>query len=451
MLQALRNPAVRGTLWTLGSYGLSMGLRFGSNLILTRLLIPEYFGLMALASTLGMGLELLSDLGTQQSVIQNQRGEEEDFYNTAWTVEVIRGVALWIMCLIVTLPMAHIYGDSRLKLLIPIVGLTSVFGGFSSNSIAILNRRMQLGLFTLFENISYLFSLVVMLTAVWLYPTIWTLAIAGLAGPIFETISSHFLIPGHRNRFAWNQEALDSILHFGKGIFAATALMFLADQADRFILGKLLSLELLGIYTIAFTIATLPRELLKTVSYRVLFPTASKSADRPRAEVCKTLRKQRWLILLPSASIIAFVTCYGDYAIRLLYDERYIDAAWMLPTLACGIWFSALFYTMTPTLMAIGKPVYLAHGNFARLFMVCFGLWGGYQLGGLLGAIAGIALSDGLAYLSLYYGMTKEKLLLIDQDIQATLIYVTFIGLLLLIRLSLGGGLPIDGILQSTL
>lgn len=451
MLQALRNPAVRGTLWTLGSYGMSMGLRFGSNLILTRLLVPEYFGLMALASTLGMGLELLSDLGTQQSVIQNSQGEEEDFYNTAWTVEVIRGVALWIMCLIVTLPMARIYDDSRLMLLIPIVGLTSVFGGFSSNSIAILNRRMQLGLFTIFENVSYLFSLVVMLTAVWLYPSIWTLAIAGLAGPIFETVSSHFLIPGHRNRFAWNQEALDSILHFGKGIFLATALMFFADQADRFILGKLLSLELLGIYTIAFTIATLPRELLKTVSHRVLFPTASQSADRPRTEVRKTLRKQRWMILLPSAVIIALVTCYGDYAIRLLYDERYIDAAWMLPTLACGIWFSALFYTMTPTLMAIGKPLYLAHGNFARLFMVCFGLWWGYQLGGLLGAIAGIALSDGLAYLSLYYGIAKEKLLLLDQDIQATLVYISLIGLLLFIRWSLGGGLPIDGILQTSI
>jgi len=450
MLQPLRNPAVRGAIWTLGSYGLTMGLRFGSNLILTRLLIPEFFGLMALASTLGMGLELLSDLGTQQSVIQNRRGEEADFYNTAWTVEVIRGIALWLICLAVTFPIAQVYGDDRLLKLIPIVGLTSVFGGFSSNSIALLNRRMQLGLFTLFETLTYIFSLAVMLVAVWLYPTIWTLAIAGLAGPIFETVASHFLIPGHRNRFAWNPDALESILHFGKGIFLASALMFLADQADRFVLGKLLSLQLLGIYTIAFSIATLPREMLKTVSHRVLFPTASQSSDRPRAEVRRTLRQQRWTILLPSAVMIALVTCYGDYAIRLLYDDRYIDAAWMLPTLSCGIWFSALFYTITPTLLAIGKPVYLAHGNFARLLMVCFGLWWGYQMGGMLGAIAGIALSDGLAYLSLYYGMAKEKLLLIDQDIQATLIYVALIGLLLMIRLGLGGGLPIDGILQSS-
>ncbi len=451
MLQALRNPAVRGTLWTLGSYGLTMGLRFGSNLILTRLLIPEYFGLMALASTLGMGLELLSDLGTQQSVIQNRHGEEEAFYNTAWTVEVIRGVVLWVMCLVVTIPMAQIYADDRLLALIPIVGLTSVLGGFSSNSIAILHRRMQLGLYTIFETLSYMLSLAVMLTAVWLYPNIWSLAISGLAGPLFETIASHFLIPGHRNRFAWDKNALDSILHFGKGIFLATALMFMADQADRFILGKLLSLQLLGIYTIAFSIATLPREILKTISHRVLFPTASQSAERPRAEIRRTLRKQRWLILLPTAAAIAFVTCYGDYAIRLLYDERYLDAAWMLPTLACGIWFSALFYTMTPTLMAIGKPVYLAHGNFARLFMVCFGLWGGYQAGGLLGAIAGIALSDGLAYLALYYGLAKEKLMLLGQDLQSTAIYIAMLSLLLMIRFSLGGGSPIDGILQTSL
>lgn len=442
---------MRGSLWTLGSYGLTSGLRFGSNLILTRLLVPEFFGLMALASTLKIGLELLSDLGTQQSVIQSAQGEDEEFRNTAWTVEAIRGIALWLCCLLATVPMARFYDDPRLLILIPVVGLTTVFGGFASNSTAILSRRLQLGLYHVFDLLIYLFSLAVILIASWVHPTVWALAIGSVLGSFVEMIGSHFLIPGFRNRFCWNRDALDSMVSFGRGIFLATALMFLADQADRLILGKILSLEVLGIYTIAFSIATLPRELLKTLSHRVLFPTASRSAEQSRSELRLKVRRQRWLILLPAAIVIALITCFGDFAVRALYDDRYLDAAWMLPTLSCGIWFSALFYTMSPNLLAIGKPIYLAHGNFARLFVVVFGLWGGYQVGGLLGAIIGISLSDCLAYAALYYGLFKERFMLVSQDIQSTLIYIALLAGMLFVRWGIGAGSPLDGILQSRL
>ncbi len=443
-MQALKKPAVRGAVWIIASYGVSQSLRFASNLILTRLLIPEYFGLMALANTLRIGLELMADLGIEQSIIQNKRGDEPAFLNTAWTLKIIRGVLLWFICLAITMPVAHWYEDDRLRLIVPIVGLTTILEGFSSTAIATLNRRMELGRFVIFEWFIQVFNLAVLMIWSWLSPSIWALSIGGLSGAILQSVASHFLLPGQRNRFAWDREAAEAIFVFGQGMFFVSALMFLADQADRFLLAKLVSFEMLGVYTIAYTMATLPREILRNLSYRVLFPTAAKHAELPRQEMRQITLRQRFFILLGTALGLAFLTGLGDEAIRWLYDERYVAATWMLPILAVGVWFSALFYTATPALLAIGKPGYSAYGNLGRLIMVTLGLQVGYHISGIVGAVVGIALSDVAAHLTLYYGLWRERLLFLAQDIQMTALYLVSLSIVLAGRYALGWGTPID-------
>jgi len=84
---------MRGAAFTSGGFVLSQGMRFASNLILARLLFPEAFGLMALMT----GLTMLSDTGVPQSIMQNKRGEDPDFLNTAWTLNLMRGVVLWLI------------------------------------------------------------------------------------------------------------------------------------------------------------------------------------------------------------------------------------------------------------------------------------------------------------------------------------------------------------------
>jgi O-antigen/teichoic acid export membrane protein len=445
-MSSLKKLAIRGAIWTFAGYGTSQILRFANNLILTRLLVPEFFGLMALANTLRIGLELFTDIGIGQSIVQNKQGDNPVFYNTAWTVQVIRGIGIWVVCLLLTWPLAKFYGDDRLLLLLPIVALSCVFDGFNSTAHFTLHRRMMLGRLTIFEIIAQILGLAGMIIWAYFSPDIWALSLGGFGGIIFKMVGSYWLVPDIRHKFTWNKEALAEIQSFGRWIFLATMLMFLAEQSDRLILGKLLTFQSLGVYTIAYTLANIPREIIKQVSHRVIFPAISQQAELPRTSLREKILRQRWRLLMLSAVGVSLLIASGDMIIHRLYDQRYQEATWMMPILCSGIWFSVLFYTMSPALLAIGKPLYSAQSNLARLVVIGFGLPIAYFLKGILGAVLLIACSDFFPYLVLLHGLSKERLTCITQDLQTTAFFIGFLTLVLFIRSSIGLGLPIHGV-----
>ncbi|MEL7050783.1 MAG: oligosaccharide flippase family protein, partial [Cyanobacteria bacterium J06588_5] len=98
------------------------------------------------------------------------------------------------------------------------------------------------------------------------------------------------LFAGAPYRLCWFKAAVKDIFGFGKWIFVATALFFLADQADRLTLAKLFSLETVGVYVIAYTLANMPRQMLNQMSSQVIFPAFTKRKSRPRKELKTKIR-----------------------------------------------------------------------------------------------------------------------------------------------------------------
>src|SRR5262245_18372468 len=83
---SLRQRTIRGSAWTTTESVAAVVLRLGSNLVLTRLLLPEMFGVMALVNIFIQGLQMFSDVGIGPAIIQNRRGDDPSFLNTAWTI-----------------------------------------------------------------------------------------------------------------------------------------------------------------------------------------------------------------------------------------------------------------------------------------------------------------------------------------------------------------------------
>ncbi|MEG4806419.1 oligosaccharide flippase family protein [Microcoleus sp. F8-D3] len=438
--------AIKGAAWTIASYGSSQIIRFGSNLILTRLLLPELFGLMGLAYVFIIGINLFTDIGLGPSIIQNKRGDDPQFLNTAWTMQVIRSLFVWLCLILITWPVTQFYEEPRLMWLIPAISINTLIGGFKSTSVSTLERKMSVKEVVLFELGTQIISTTVMIVWAFFDRSIWAIVVGGWTGAVVELVWSHFLIPGKSNRFAWDKEAVKEIFSYGKWIFLSTILFFLCSQADRLILGKIFTLTLLGIYGIAFTLGDMPRQVIIAISGRVIFPSISMLAELPRQELRAKILKNRKLILIPLAVGLAIFVGFGDQFILILYRKEYEAASWMMPILALGIWHTTLHNMMGSCLLAVGKSQYPAMGNLLTFVNLCISIPLGYHLKGNLGAVIAIALGDLPTYAVTNYGLWKEGLTCFWQDIQLTGLFVGVLATLLWCRVALDFGLPIDKI-----
>jgi O-antigen/teichoic acid export membrane protein len=437
-MNPLKKLVIRGAFWTLAGYGTGQVLRFGGNLLLTHLLYPEFFGMMALVNIFIIGLNLFSDVGIGLSIIQNKRGDEPAFINTAWTLKIIRGFGMWFFCLLFAYPMAAFYHEPQLQWMIPVAGLTTIIDGFTATSLFSLERHMIVHKLTLLELSAQAVQLVVMVVWALLSPTVWALVFGNLVSSIIKLIWSYRLIPGHKNYFQWERSAVHEIFSLGRWIFISTALTFLAEQADRLLLGKLFSLQLLGIYGIALMFSDVPRQVTLALSTRIILPAASKLSDLPRPELRAKILHYRYKLLLLLTAGMAILIGTGDLIILFLYDQRYAAAAWMLPLLSLGIWPRLLCSTIDSSLIALGEVRYTTVGNLFRLIMTVAGILIGYKLIGVVGAVIAVALNDVLYYVSISVGLYREGLSCLRQDAVITALLLITVALILGGRALLG-------------
>ncbi len=427
----LEGTAMRATVWTVVSYGLTQAIRLGNNVILTRLLLPQYFGLMALLTTLVVGMTLLSDVGLLPSVIGSPRGDEPLFLNTAWTVQILRGATLWILSLLLAVPLAALYGDPRIRLLLPVLAFSMVIAGFASTNLLRAARHISVRRLLLIDLGSQLVGIVVMLLAAWVRPSVWALVLGTLAAASAKSILSHIpaVLPGERNRLAWDRTSVQSLVRFGRWIMLGTAFYFFASQADRLILGKLVTFTTLGIYNIAFTIADIPRQVILQFSNRVGFPFVSKMVHLPFPTFRSNVLRYRFYALSAGALILTTVILLGGPFIQKLYDVRYADATWMVPLLALGLWHTLLYTTAGDILFALGKPIYNAIGTACFCVTMFLSLPLAFHFFGLRGGVISVAAGDLPLYLVLSIGAFREKVNLWRQDALATLVFLTLLTL----------------------
>ncbi len=382
--------------WTFGAYAASQVIRFGSNLVLTRLLYPEAFGMMSLVLAVLQGLQMFSDIGIGPSIIQSKRGADPGFLNTAWTIQVIRGAALSAVCAAAAPWIAHAYAQPELASLLTVAGLTAFIAGLNSHSLFVLNRDLRLGHLTLLELGSQVLGIATMLAWAFSVPSVWSLVAGSLTGSAARALGSHFLGP-ERCRLRFDRSHAAELLSFGRWIFLSTVLTFLITQGDRLILGKLVTLEVLGIYGLALSLAQIPRDIVSRLQSAVLFPHLSQRY-RDGADFAAAVRQARGPMLWLTGASCVLAVALGPDAVTLLYDARYHDAGWMLQLLSVAVFFQLLEAMNGCVLLAAGRASAVAVGNVWKLAAMILMVPPGYFYGAMVGVIVAIAVSDAIRY-----------------------------------------------------
>jgi O-antigen/teichoic acid export membrane protein len=373
------------------------------------------------------GVGLLSDIGLGPSVVQSTRGDDPVFLNTAWTLQVLRGVMLWLIALMLTWPMVIFYHDPQLKFLLPAVAFGTLISSFNSTNLLTLSRHMGVRRLFAIDGTTALVGVIVTLTWAYFRPSVWAIVAGQLVSTVYRLGISFIpsVAPGIRNSFCLDREAAHSIVHFGKWLMIATAFTFFATQSDRLILGRLISLSLLGIYGLAYQLSDVPRAIILALGNRVAYPFIAKIIHQPIDQFKATFLRYRFFALLMGAVLISIMVNWGGLLIVHLYDRRYREAAWMIPILALGLWQTLLYQTTYPVLLSLGEAKYNAVGNAVYCVMICVSIPIAFHFFGMCGAVIAVAAGDFPLYLAIQFGLWRRSIGLWRQDLKMTAVFVS--------------------------
>ena len=434
----------KNAIWTVGGFGLLQAIRLATSVVLTRLLAPELFGIMVVVNSLRMGIELITDLGIGQNIVYNRDAEDPDFYNTAWTIQTIRGLFLWVIACAATVPVAHYYEAPILLSVMPVASFILVISGFAPVSGFLLQRRLQVAKLNVFEIVVTSIWSVEQLALAYFIPTVWALVIGAILGSATSTFAGFFLLPDVKHRFKISKRYAWEIVHFGKWIFFSSMVYFASTNFDRLYLAGVIPFALLGVYGIARSISELLSALAVRLGNGVIFPFIASHSATPRAELRGELVSIRAQFFLISAIGFAVSAAFADIAIKLVFDQRYHAAGWMVPVLIIGTWVSLLCSVNESTLLGFGKPQYATAGFSFKFAWLLVGLPFCFAHFGPVGAILVIAVSDIFRYLPALIGQIQQRFAFGTQDFLMTLLMLGLLALFEWLRWSFGLGTSFD-------
>jgi len=330
----INNRYLETTLLTVGGFGLSRLLAMASNLIIARLLAPEAFGIVAIAFVLQNGLTMFSDVGLNQNAIQSKRGDDQDFLNTLWIVQILRGLLISLIMLGVAALLAFtdlseifasdsVYRSPETPGVIALIALIPFIHGCRPTKAISARRHMRIARITLIELIVQVSSAVCTITFALLGLGAWSFAFGAVFGAIVKVVLSNLIIPGPSNSFQFSMELALDIFHFGKWIFLSSICGFLSANGLSIVLSTYLDAVTFGIVTIALTWTRMMTQVLEKLAGSVALPSMSKAfREKSTPGLVKSL-DFNYVVLVSLSFVFTIILYLFSQVIDVIYPESY--------------------------------------------------------------------------------------------------------------------------------
>jgi O-antigen/teichoic acid export membrane protein len=398
----LKQRFLRAGSWTALSFAVTLVLRLGSSLVITRLLAPEIFGVMAVVTAMAVIATLLSDIGIRQAVVHSPHGDEALMLNTAWSMQIARGIVIWLSCCLCAvgllvagrfgwLPEGSVYASAQLPWVLVLASLTAVIQGGETTKRFTADRRIEQGRIALIELGCLMITIAITLIGAYLTRSIYAIVLGNLVGAACSTALGHLLLHGHHNRLAWHREHARAIFDYGKWVLLSSLLFVLAYNGDKLLLALWVTPAVLGCYAIAQNLA----QVLESASGKVFTNVASpafgdvmrNNPSRMR-EVYLRLRLPFDLMFVGTAGLLFAL---GPSLVGLLYDPRYAEAGSMLQILSCALVFTR-YGISSSAYLALNEPKAQAWMSLSRVIAFYTAVPLAYAQFGVHGAYWAIAL-----------------------------------------------------------
>lgn len=350
---ALTKLVISGSAWALGLRLANKLLGAIQLLILARLLVPEEFGLFAIASMTLLGFDVLTRTGFDDAIIY-KRGNIDPYLHTAFIIQMARGLLLAGLVLVSSPYVAEFFNEPSAASVVSVLALVQVIKGFRSLGVVLFVRDINFRSEALYLTTGNFITVVATVLLAWELKNVWALVYGAIIGEIWLTVYSYFVHP-YRPKLFFSVEKAKELIRFGVWLFLAGIVSYISLQADTIAVGKLLSTEMLGIYYMAFRISNLFVEEVSKPIGRVLQPAYATLQNKPQL-LRLALEKAMSVFLMVITPIATLLIGGAWIIIPVVLGDRWTGVNEVFSILVLGALFRGFAGVSRGFFVGTGRP-----------------------------------------------------------------------------------------------
>jgi O-antigen/teichoic acid export membrane protein len=354
-----------GAAWMVLFKLLERSLGLVSTLILARLLSPHDFGLVAMATSFIFMAELLTGFGFDVALIQNQAASDRQ-YHTAWTCNVLLGLAIFLVMLAVAAPIAAFYSEPAVFLVVCALSLAPLIGSCENIGVVAFRKELRFRSEFAFQISRKVVGFAVVVPLAFWLRSYWALVAGILASRTAGTVISYLAHP-FRPRFSVSDAR--SLFSFSKWLVLSNGLSFLKERLTDFIIGRSQGAATLGLYNVAYELANLPTSELGAPINRALLPGFSRIAQDPE-QLRSAYVNAIGLLALFALPAAAGIFAVAEFLVPVVLGSKWLGAVPLLQILAIFGAVQLFHSSMCSVLIATGHPRAVVIGNMAFVLLL---------------------------------------------------------------------------------
>jgi O-antigen/teichoic acid export membrane protein len=382
--ESLKSIAIRGSVWLGIASGGEQVFRLIRNMILARLLAPEAFGLMAIAVSINAAFESFSQIGIREAIIQNPRGHERSYLNGAWWLSCGRAFIIYVIIWVSAPWISDFYNNHQLIPLLRVVFLSVLLNGLMSSEAYAAIKEMQLKKWVIVYHGGSICGILSAILLAYIIPNVWALVIGYTIEAAVRCILSFIVCPFYP-RFDFDRENMRALLKFSRGMFGLPILTFIYLNIDVFVIGKVLTIEDLGLYSLAAGIAWMPFQFITSIMTLVMSPAFAKKQNDQDWINQWTLNLTK-IIAFVGFPLLCWVFFYGREILTLVYGVKYGAVAIPFAIIFANALMRTVSVPIAIVYISIGRPELHRYFTGLRTILIIFLIWPAIHFFGLIGA-----------------------------------------------------------------
>ncbi|RYX81313.1 lipopolysaccharide biosynthesis protein [bacterium] len=378
----MKAKMVRGATWLAASRALVNLIGFVSTLILARLLLPEDFGLVAIASTVIAIVSSVTDIPLSAALVHHENPSRKHF-DTAWTLSAIRGALLAAVLGISASPLANFYGDSRLIPLVIAMSAVTFIQSLSNPTTVLFTRDLVFHQIFILDVSKKISGFIVAMLVAWKLNTYWALVVGTATSETVAVFVTYALSPFMPKP---SISKINDLLSFSAWLSLTQVVQTINYRLDNLFIGYFLTSGDVGQYSYGDNLATLPTREATAPIAQTLFPAFSRLRDEPERLRAAYLRAQALLCAIALPIGLGFAAI-AEPLVRLVLGEKWMPAVLVIQVLSSVLALQNLATSLLPLAMAMGETKTLFKRDMLILVIRLPLILGGLIFGGFTGVV----------------------------------------------------------------